>query len=92
VIYSSYPLSMEVKMGVFAVSFPEATMVAVGHIQMARHYGLPNFGGGNIGSAKIPDEQATYEKALCGLTCMLAGGDICGVIGLLKNYPVLSYE
>lgn len=92
VIYSSYPLSMEVRTGAFAVSFPEATMVAVGHIQMARHYGLPNLGGGTIGSAKIPDEQAAYEKALCGLMCMLAGGDICGTIGLLENYTVLSYE
>jgi len=92
VIYSSYPLSLEVKTGAFAVSFPEATMVAVGHIQMAKHYGLPNFGGGTIGSAKIPDEQAAYEKALCALMCMLAGGDICGVIGLLENYTVLSYE
>ncbi len=92
VIYSSYPLSMEVRTGAFAVSFPEATMVAVGHIQMARHYGLRNLGGGTIGSAKIPDEQAAYEKALCGLMCMLAGGDICGTIGLLENYTVLSYE
>ena len=92
VIYSSYPLSMEVRTGAFAVSFPEATMVTVGHIQMARHYGLPNLGGGTIGSAKIPDEQAAYEKALCGLMCMLAGGDICGTIGLLENYTVLSYE
>jgi trimethylamine--corrinoid protein Co-methyltransferase len=92
VIYSSYPLSMEVRTGAFAVSFPEATMVAVGHIQMARHYGLPNYGGGTIGSAKIPDAQAAYEKALCGLMCMLAGGDVCGTIGLLENYTVLSYE
>jgi len=92
VIYSSYPLSMEVRTGAFAVSFPEATMEIAGHIQMARHYGLPNFGGGTIGSAKIPDEQAAYEKALCALMCMLAGGDICGVIGLLENFTVLCYE
>jgi len=92
VIYGSFAMSMEVRTGAFAASFPEATMVTVGHIQMARHYGLPNLGGGTVGSSKIPDEQAAYEKALCGLMCMQAGGDICGTIGLLENYTVLSYE
>ncbi len=92
VIYSSFPLSMEMKTGAFAVSFPEADLVIAGHIQMARHYGMPNLAGGNIGSAKLPDEQAAYEKALCGLITVLAGGDICGTIGLLENYMVLSYE
>jgi trimethylamine--corrinoid protein Co-methyltransferase len=92
VIYSSYPLSMEVKTGAFAVSFPEADLVIAGHIQMARYYGVPNLAGGTIGSSKVPDEQAAYEKALCGLMSMLAGGDICGTIGLLENYTVLSFE
>lgn len=92
IIYSSYPLSMEVKTGAFSVAFPEATLVTVGHIRMAKHYGLPSYGGGTVSSSKIPDEQAAYEKSLCALTCMLAGGDVCGTIGLLENYTVLSYE
>jgi len=92
VIYSSYPLSMEMKTGAFSVAFPEATLVTVGHIQMAKHYGLPSYGGGTISSSKVPDQQAAYEKSLCALTCMLAGGDVCGTIGLLENYTVLSYE
>jgi len=92
IIYSSYPLSMEVKTGAFCVAFPEATLVTVGHIRMAKYYGLPSYGGGTVSSSKIPDEQAAYEKSLCALTCMLAGGDVCGTIGLLENYTVLSYE
>ena len=92
VIYSSYPLSMEMKTGAFSVAFPEATLVTVGHIQMAKYYGLPSYGGGTISSSKVPDQQAAYEKSLCALTCMLVGGDVCGTIGLLENYTVLSYE
>jgi len=92
VIYSSYTLSMDPKTGAFSVAFPEATMVMAGHIQLARYYEMPNFAGGTISSSKVPDEQAAYEKALCGLMSMLAGGDVCGTIGLLENYTVLSYE
>jgi len=92
VIYSSYPLSMELKTGAFSVAFPEATLVTVGHIHMAKRYGLPSYGGGTISSSKVPDQQAAYEKSLCALTCALAGGDVCGTIGLLENYTVLSYE
>jgi len=92
VFYSSYSMSMEMKTGAFAVSFPEADLVAAGHIQMARHYGMPSYAGGNISSAKLPDEQAAYEKALSGLLTVLVGGDVCGTIGLLENYTVLSYE
>lgn len=92
VIYSSYPLSMELRTGAFSVCFPEAVLVTVGHLQMAEHYGLPSFGGGTVGSSKIPDAQAAYEKSLNGLTTALAGSDVCGTIGLLENYTVLSYE
>lgn len=92
IIYSSYPLSMELKTGAFSVAFPEATLVTVGHIRMAKYYGLPSYGGGTVSSSKVPDEQAAYEKSLCALTCMLAGGDVCGTIGLFENYTVLCYE
>jgi len=91
-IYSSYPLSMELRTGAFSVCFPEAVLVTVGHLQMAEHYGLPSFAGGTVGSSKIPDAQAAYEKSLNGLTTALAGSDVCGTIGLLENYTVLSYE
>ena len=92
IMYSSYPLSMDVKTGAFSVAFPEATLITAGHLQMAKHYGLPAFGGGTISSAKVPDEHAAYEKATSSLLCGLAGSDMCGTIGLLENYSVLSYE
>jgi trimethylamine--corrinoid protein Co-methyltransferase len=92
IMYSSYPLSMDVKTGAFSVAFPEATLITAGHLQMARHYGLPAFGGGTISSAKVPDEHAAYEKATNALLCGLAGSDMCGTIGLLENYSVLCYE
>jgi trimethylamine--corrinoid protein Co-methyltransferase len=92
IMYSSYPLSMDLKTGAFSVAFPEVALITTGHIQMARYYGLPSYGGGTISSAKIPDEHAAYEKATNALFCTLAGSDVCGTIGLLENYSVLSYE
>jgi len=92
IIYSSFPLSMDVKTGAFSVAFPEATLITVGHIQMGKYYGLPAYGGGTISSAKVPDEHAAYEKATSALFCTLAGSEVCGSIGLIENYSVLSYE
>jgi len=92
IMYSSYPLSMDVKTGAFSVAFPEATLITAGHIQMAKYYGLPAYGGGTISSSKVPDEHAAYEKATNALFCTLAGSDVCGTIGLVENYSVLSYE
>jgi len=92
IMYSSYPLSMDMKTGAFSVAFPEASLITVGHIQMAKYYGLPSYGGGTISSAKVPDEHAAYEKATNALLCTLAGSDVCGTIGLVENYSVLSYE
>jgi len=92
IMYASYPLSMDLKTGAFSVAFPEATLITVGHIQMAKYYGLPSYGGGTISSSKVPDEHAAYEKATNAFLCTLAGSDVCGTIGLLENYSVLSYE
>ncbi len=93
VLYSSYPLSQDMKRGSQSVAFPEAIQIIAGHIQMAKHYGLPAFAGGTVSSAKLPDVQAAYEKSLNGLSTAMAGVDIgIGSIGLLENYNTLCYE
>ena len=93
VLYSSYPLSQDMKRGSQSVAFPEAIQIIAGHIQMAKYYGLPAFAGGTVSSAKLPDVQAAYEKSLNGLSTAMAGVDIgIGSIGLLENYNTLCYE
>jgi trimethylamine--corrinoid protein Co-methyltransferase len=93
VLYSSYPLSQDMKRGSQSVSFPEAIQIIAGHVQMAKHYGLPAFAGGTVSSAKLPDVQAAYEKSLNGLSTAMAGVDVgVGSIGLLENYNTLCYE
>lgn len=93
VLYSSYPLSQDMKRGAQSVAFPEAIQITAGHVQMAKYYGLPAFAGGTVSSAKLPDVQAAYEKSLNGLSTALAGVDIgVGSIGLLENYNTLCYE
>jgi len=92
VVYSSVPMAMEPQTGLFAAAFPSATMITVAHIQMAKHYRLPIFVGGWGAAAKVPDEQAAYEKAIMGYSMVLAGSDITSGPGLLENYTILSYE
>lgn len=92
VIYSSYAMSMELRTGAFATSFPGAVLAMSSNVQLARYYGLPSWCLGTITSAKIPDQQAAYEKAVCGLMAMLVGSDICGALGMLENFTTLSYE
>lgn len=93
VLYSSYPLSQDMKRGAQSVAFPEAIQIIAGHVQMAKYYGLPAFAGGTVSSAKLPDVQAAYEKSLNGLSTAMAGVDIgVGSIGLLENYNTLCYE
>jgi len=93
VLYSSYPLSQDMKRGSQSVAFPEAIQIIAGHIQMAKYYGLPVFAGGTVSSSKLPDVQAAYEKSLNGLSTAMAGVDVgIGSIGLLENYNTLCYE
>ncbi|MEM2466667.1 MAG: trimethylamine methyltransferase family protein [Candidatus Bathyarchaeia archaeon] len=93
VLYSSYPLSQDMKRGAQSVAFPEAMLITAGHISMAKYYGVPSFAGGTVSSSKLPDAQAAYEKSLNGLFSGLVGVDVgAGTIGLIENYNTLCYE
>lgn len=93
ILYSSYPLSQDMRRGAQSVAFPEAILITAGHISMARYYKLPSAAGGTVSSSKLPDEQAAYEKALDGLFSGLVGVDVgTGTIGLIENYNTLCYE
>jgi trimethylamine--corrinoid protein Co-methyltransferase len=91
-IYSSVPMAMEPRSGLFAAAFPSATMVTLAHIQMSKFYRLPMFVGGWGSCSKVPDEQAAYEKSIMGYSMVMAGADINSGPGLLENYTILSYE
>jgi trimethylamine--corrinoid protein Co-methyltransferase len=91
-IYSFCPMAMDVKGGAMGGAFPDATLASVGGVQLARYYGLPSLVGGWGSAAKIPDEQAAYEKALSALPMYLAGADLTQGIGLLENFMTSSYE
>jgi len=91
-MYSSVPLALEPKSGAFAAAFPAANLVTAGGIAMAQHYRLPIFVGGWGASAKLPDEQCAYEKALSSWFFYLCGADLTSGPGLLENFTVLSYE
>ena len=92
VIYSSVPMAMEPRTGLFAAAFPSATMITLAHIQMSKYYKLPVFVGGWGSCSKVPDEQAAYEKSIMGYSMLLGGADINSGPGLLENYTILSYE
>jgi len=93
VLYSSYPLSQDMKRGAQSVAFPEAIQIIAGHISMAKYYGVPAMAGGTVSSSKLPDAQAAYEKSLNGLFSSMVGVDVgIGTVGLFENYNTLCYE
>jgi len=74
IIYGSVSCPLDMRSGIAATGAPEFSLIGVGAIQLAKHYGLPS----NMGvqsDSKIVDAQTTYEKTLAASMAILAGAD-----------------
>lgn len=91
-IYGSVATLMDMRTGGIAFGAPETGILAACTTQMARHYGIPNMTPGGRTDAKMPDEQAGYEKARAVLMAGLAGASLGNMAGLLESNLVASYE
>jgi trimethylamine--corrinoid protein Co-methyltransferase len=92
VIYGSVATLMDMRTGGIAFGSPETGILAACTTQMARHYGIPNMTPGGRTDAKMPDEQAGYEKARTALMAGLAGASLGNMAGLIESNLVASYE
>jgi len=73
-----------------ATGAPEFSLIGVGAVQMAKFYGLPS----NMGvqtDSKIPDQQASYEKAFAAMAAAAAGADFSDLfIGAIEAFNAFS--
>ncbi len=92
VMYGSVASVMDMRTGVLALGAPERAIMNVGIVQMAHQYGLPCIVGGISTDAKIPGDQAMFEKTLTGLPPVLAGSDIVFGPAVLSSATTYSIE
>ncbi len=73
-IYGSVSCPMDMRSGIAATGAPEFSLIGVGAVQLAKHYGLPS----NMGvqsDSKTVDAQTTYEKTIAATMAFMAGAD-----------------
>lgn len=70
----------------------EDAMMAVGCVQLAKHYGFPSDVYGLGTDSKTLDEQVAFEKALDGIMPALAGATALSGAGCIESGITVSYE
>lgn len=83
---------LNMRTGTYVGASPEATLLHVASVQMARFYGLPFEGSSGL-DACLPDAQATYERALQDIPFVLAGMNFIHLaFGMMNQLLTSSYE
>lgn len=93
VIASGWPFVADLRTGSFTGGGSEQALLAAAQAQMMRFYKLPTGVPAGMADAKIPDNQAGYEKALTALVAALSGPDfIYESVGMLGSLLGCSLE
>ena len=92
VIYGNVASIMDMRTGVLALGAPERAVLGTAVVQIAKHYGVPSEIGGVSTDAKIPGDQAMFEKTMTGLPPVLAGTDIIFGPAVLSSATTYSIE
>jgi trimethylamine--corrinoid protein Co-methyltransferase len=87
------PGQMDLRSGGYLGGTAEFGLMQAGAAQLAQFYNVPLYCSGGMTDAKLPDEQAGYEKMATLLLTALAGASyIHHAAGMLENMNVVSYE
>jgi trimethylamine--corrinoid protein Co-methyltransferase len=73
-VYGSVSCPLDMRSGISATGSPEFSLLGVGAVQMAKHYGLPSDMGVQSDS-KTVDAQTAYEKTQATVMAVLAKAD-----------------
>lgn len=83
---------LNMRTGTYVGASPEATLLHVASVQLARFYGLPFEGSSGL-DACLPDAQAAYERALQDIPYVLAGMNFIHLaFGMMNQLLTASYE
>ncbi len=93
VIYGTVSSVFDMKKMILPYGAPEADILAVGTVQMARHYGIPARNTGGSSDANALDMQAGAEAMMSTLIPILAGASfVLHGAGEFENTMAVSYE
>ena len=83
---------MEPRSGHIVYCGPEEMAAQQGSADLARHYGLPSFGGGGCSDSLLLDEQWAFETGMTLLTAAQSGVTLLHDIGYVASGTGSSYE
>lgn len=90
IVYGSVSCPLDMRSGISATGAPEFSLLGVGAVQLAKHYGLPSDMGVQSDS-KTVDSQTSYEKTQSALIAVLAGADMAELsVGSTEAYTSFS--
>jgi trimethylamine--corrinoid protein Co-methyltransferase len=91
-VYGAAQGWMEPRSGHIVYCGPEEMAAQQGSADMARHYGLPSFGGGGCSDSLMLDEQWGFETGMTLLTAAQSGITLLHDIGYVASGTASSYE
>jgi trimethylamine--corrinoid protein Co-methyltransferase len=83
---------LDMRVGLYSAGAPELALINLALTEIGHHLGVPVLAQGVVSDAKAPGPQAAWEKAVNGLTAVLAGSDVINGLGLLDAHQTLSLE
>jgi len=92
VVYGNVSCPMDMRTGDSSTGSPEVGLLGAAFVQLAKYYGMPCSAGAQC-NAKVPDAQASYEKATSLMMAVMAGADFVDLFaGTIESFRTASYE
>ena len=92
-MFGAWPFVSDLRTGSFTGGGDEQALLMAAIAQMARFYDLPSSVAAGMTDAKIPDNQAGFEKGVTTAVAALAGGNfVSEAAGMLSSLLGVSYE
>ena len=92
VTYGPRCASIDMRTGLPSWGSVETALLSAAGVQVAHFYGIPADTHGPTTNSKVLDEQAGFEKAICGMMPALAGSEIVSASGVLESLTTSSLE
>ena len=92
-MFGAWPLVSDLRTGSFTGGSGEQALLMAAVAQMANFYNLPGSVAAGMTDAKLPDNQAGFEKGVTTTIVALAGGNfVSESAGMLASLVGVSYE
>lgn len=83
---------MDMQTGLLSCASPEMCLLQAAYSDIAKWYGIPNFGTAGTSDSKIVDEQAALEWTMTIFSCALSGCNLNILSGCLESFMSAALE